>query len=352
MSYDALVDRLASDDRERRIAAFPDGSVDTYYTAFDETGDRIAARETFGDRIARGDSDSVPIERDSRAPGGQAVNMARQVHALGDEPTLYGHLEDPIFDDLPFEAVSMGEPSRISVFSFEDDALLFAERSSAIATWSLADLETAAPSGDAGEALTADAVCCGNWASAEGLADALATLAAGSFEASTFVLDPGPVSTRSDEAPLDLLEALGELEAATDVVYSVNRPELEETAAAIDADADVATDSNPDAPGADADLERLERVREAAGIMGAVLHEAEHAAAATRAETTVVENVAVEDPERRTGAGDRFGAGLAVARARDWDWETALALGNCAASYYVATGETGSRDDLRSFLEG
>lgn len=350
MPYDELADRLAADDSERRIAAFPDGSVDTYYTAFDETGDRIADREAFGDRIANGDRDSVPIERDAREPGGQAVNMARQAHALGDEPTLYGHLEDPIFDDLPFETVSMGEPSRISVFAFEDDDLLLSERSSAVANWSLADLEAAAPSGDAGEALTADAVCCGNWASVEGLTDALATLAEGSLDASSFVLDPGPVSTRSDGALLDLLETLGELEAATDVVYSVNRPELEETVAAIDADADAATDPNPDASGMDTDLERLERVREAAGITGAVLHETEHAAVATRTETTVVENVAVEGPERRTGAGDRFGAGLAVARARDWDWETALALGNCAASYYVATGETGSRADLRSFL--
>ncbi|QRV13743.1 hypothetical protein JMJ58_12345 [Haloterrigena salifodinae] len=343
MSYDALVDRLASDDRERRIAAFPDGSVDTYYTPFDAAGDRIADRETFGDRIARGDSDSVPIERDAREPGGQAVNMARQAHALGDEPTLYGHLEDPIFDDLPFETVSMGEPSRISVFSFDDDDLLLSERSSAVANWSLADVEAAVPSGDAGEALAADAVCCGNWVSAEGLTDALETLAEGSLEVSTFVLDPGPVNTRSDGALLDLLEALGELEETTDVVYSVNRAELECTAAATGADSD--------ASGIGADLERLESVREMAGITAAVLHETEHAAVATRTETTVVENVALEDPERRTGAGDRFGAGLAVARARCWDWETALALGNCAASYYVATGETGTRDDLRSFLD-
>lgn len=344
MSYDALVDRLASDDRERRIAVFPDGSVDTYYTPFDAAGDRIADRETFGNRIARGDSDSVPIERDAREPGGQAVNMARQAHALGDEPTLYGHLEDPIFDDLPFETVSMGEPSRISVFSFDDDDLLLSERSSAVANWSLADLEAAAPSGDAGEALAADAVCCGNWASVEGLTDALETLAEGSLEAPTFVLDPGPVNTRSDGALFDLLEALGELEETTDVVYSVNRAELEDTADAIDAESD--------ASGTNADLERLESVREMAGITAAVLHETEHAAVATRAETTVVENVALEDLERRTGAGDRFGAGLAVARARGWDWETALALGNCAASYYVATGETGTRDDFRAFLGG
>ncbi|NUB89528.1 hypothetical protein HT576_00580 [Haloterrigena sp. SYSU A121-1] len=343
MSYDELAERLAADDRERRVAAFPDGSVDDYYAAFDAAGERIAEREAFGDRIASGDSDAVPIEREAREPGGQAVNAARQVHALGDDPTLYGHLEDPVFEALPFEATSMGDPSRVSVFPFDDDALLFAERSSDVANWSLGDLEAAAPSGDAVEALAADAVCCGNWASIDGLTDALETLAAGSLAAGTFVLDPGPVRTRSHGAVTDLLEALGELDETAAVVYSVNRSELEYTAAAIGADSD--------ASGVDADLERLESVREMAGITAAVLHETEHAAVATRAETTVVENVSVDDPRRRTGAGDRFGAGLAVARARNWDWETALALGNCAASYYVATGETGTRDELRSFLD-
>ena len=346
MGYDELADRLATDRGERRIAAFPDGSVDTYYVAFDGDGDRIETREAFGDRIARGDPDSIPIEIASREPGGQAVNMALQAHALGGETTLYGHLEDPVFDDLPFETVSMGAPSRVSVFPFADDDLLLAERSAVGERWSLADLEAAAPSPDAREALAADAICCGNWASAEGLTDAFAALAAGDrpLEAETFVLDPGPVGARPLEAVATLLDALGELDGTTDVVYSVNRTELEETAGAIGAESD--------AIGIDGDLERLAAVREVAEITAAVLHETGVAATATRAGETVVENLSVEDPSRRTGAGDGFGAGLAVARARGWEWETALALGNCCSAYYVETGETGDRDALRSFLEG
>lgn len=346
MAYDALADRLATDGRERRVVAFPDGSVDTYYTAFDGTGDRIDDRETFGERIARGDGDSFPVERESREPGGQAAGMARQSYALGDETTLYGHLEASVFEPLSFETVSMGEPSRISVFPFDDDDLLLSRRSADIANWSLADLEAAVPSGDAREALAADAVCCGNWASAEGLTDAFETLADGPFEAETFLLDPGPVGTRSSMAVTDLLESLGDLDETTDVVYSVNRTELEATAAAIDgSDGSEASDAN-------ADLERLATVREAGGITAAVLHETDIAAAVTRDGATVIENLAVDDPSRRTGAGDRFGAGLAVARTRNWDWETALALGNCCAAYYVETGETGDRDALRSFLAG
>lgn len=348
MGYDALAEWLASDDRERRVTTLADGSVDTYYTAFDGHGDRITDRETFGNRIASADQDSFPVAVESREPGGQAVQMAQQAHALGEETILCGHLEDPVFADLPFETVSMGEPSRIDVFSFNDDDLLFSERSGDIKDWSLADLEAASASDDGHEALAADAICCGNWASLEGLTDALASLADEPLAAETVVLDPGPVSTRSREAVRELLETLGTLEATVDVIYSVNRGELEYTADAI-----VSTEmtgSGSASTDEKDDIERLVTVRDAAGITGVALHAADIAAIATETDETVVENLAVEEPRRRTGAGDRFSAALAVGHARGWDWSTALALGNCCAAYYVETAETGDRDALRSFL--
>ncbi|WP_436345194.1 hypothetical protein [Natronorubrum sp. FCH18a] len=349
MGYDALADRLASDDAERCVTTLPDGSVDTYYTAFDERGDRITDRETFGNRIASAESAPVPLERDSREPGGQAVNMARQAHALGDETTLFGHLEDPVFADLPFETVSMGEPTRIDVFPFDDDGLLFSEQSADVETWSLADLEAARPSGDPHDTLAADAICCGNWASIEGLTEALSTLAAGPLAADVFVLDPGPVRTRSREAVADLLAALGRLDETVDVVYSINREELEYTAEAVDERSESSGDTvNRDDNDA---LERLATVRETAGITAAALHASDIAAVATRAGETVVENLSVDEPRRRTGAGDRFSAALGVARARDWDWRPTLALGNCCAAHYVETSETADRNELRTVLE-
>ncbi|SFB83323.1 Sugar or nucleoside kinase, ribokinase family [Halobiforma haloterrestris] len=344
MGYDALVERLAGDGDDAtatdgpRIVAFPDGSVDEYYAAYDGEGNRIAERETFGERIARSEYDSFPIERRSREPAGQAVNMARQTHALGAETTLYGHLEDPVFADLPFETVSMGPPARIDVFPFADDDLLLAERARRIEDWTLADLAAAAGE-DPGDALAADALCCGNWVSAGGLTDALATLADGTLPTNvgTVVVDPGPVSTRSNDAIVAFLEALGDLDARTDVVYSVNRAELEATVAALDGDL------------GGGDREHVRAVRSAAGIEAVVLHETEAAVAATRDGTVALENLAVEEPRRRTGAGDRFSAGLAVGRARGWEWETALALANCCAAHYVETATTGDPSALRSF---
>ncbi|SDR15971.1 PfkB family carbohydrate kinase [Natronobacterium texcoconense] len=337
MGYNALAERLASEADPRRVTAFPDGSVDEYYVAYDGEENRITERKSFGDAIARSEYDSFPVERESREAAGQAPNVARQAHALGAETTLYGYLEDPVFADLPFETVSMGEPARIDVFAFEDDDLLLSERSETVGNWTLEDL-TEATGEKPRDALAADALCCGNWASIEGLTDALATLADGPLEADTFVLDPGPVSVRSSDDVSRLLEVLGDLESRTDVVYSVNRAELEATVTAISSGE------------AGEDDENLRTVRETAEITAAVLHESEVASAATREGVIALKNLSVDEPRRRTGAGDRFSAGVAVGLARDWEWETVLALGNCCAAYYVETARTGDRDDLRAFL--
>lgn len=114
MAYADLVERLTDEPEERTVTALPDGSVDVYYAVCDAEGERIEDRETLADRFTDGEP-SFPVERESTEPGGQAVNMARQANALGDRVRLYGHLDDPVFDDLGFERVSMGEPSRIGM---------------------------------------------------------------------------------------------------------------------------------------------------------------------------------------------------------------------------------------------
>ncbi|WP_049928002.1 PfkB family carbohydrate kinase [Halopiger goleimassiliensis] len=345
MAYDDLADRLSSHDTPTRVVCLPDGSVDSYYGALESSGDRIETRETFGERIAHGASASVPIECDSREPGGQAPNMARQVHHLGADVTLYGHLEDPVFADLPFETHSMGEPASVRVFPFADDDLLLVEQSADVRSWTLADLERAAAT-DGREALAAHAVCCGNWASIDGLTDALATLADGPLEGGVFVLDPGPVRRRSAADLEDLLSVLGDLATRTEVVYSVNRTELAATLEAVGGDGASLQDS-----GERGDLEALSAVRAAADVDAAVLHDTERAAVATLDDERAVRNLPVEDPRRRTGAGDCFSAGLAFARARGWEWDPTLALGNCCAVASVEYGQPADRETVRTLLE-
>jgi sugar/nucleoside kinase (ribokinase family) len=335
MSYDDLVDRLADDPDERTVTALPDGSVDVFYALRDAEGDRIEDRETFADRLTDGEP-SFPVERESTEPGGQAVNMARQANALGDRVRLFGHLDDPVFDGLDVERVSMGEPSRIEVYPLDED-VLFTENSSELTDWTLEEFRIAADR--PAERLSADAVCCGNWASVAGLTDAFIDLAESAIDGGLFLLDPGPISVRSDGAITDLLDALSALESTYDVVLSVNPAELE-TAAAVTDEGDGTGDT-----GSVDERERLVALRDRTEIGAAVLHAASEAVAATDEGV-----VAVEEPVRRTGAGDRFGAGLVHGLARDWGWESALALGNACASYAVATAGTADRAALRSWL--
>lgn len=333
MGYDELAKRLDRDGDEATVTALPDGSVDDYYTLSDLYGNRIEDRDTFAETVAS--TTSFPIDHESTEPGGQAVNMARQADALEDDVALFGHLDDPVFEELSVDAVSMGDPATMSVYTFADEDVLFSNDSEDIAGWSLDTYRAVAD--DPRDRLAADAICWGNWASVGGTTDALASLAAASIDGGAFVLDPGPITVRSGEAVARLFDALGALDTVYDVVVSVNRTELEYAAESLSIDAD-------------ATLARLDRLRERSGITATVLHAAAEAAAASRADTASVSNLETEAPERYTGAGDRFSAGLAHALARDWDWPVALALGNCCASHYVETAETGDRSDLRQYL--
>lgn len=331
MSYADLRARLDTDSEPRPATALPDGSVDSFYAV---SGESIDTAADFGRAIAAESVRSFPVDRLARRPGGQAVNMARQLAALGDEPTLYGHLDDPVFDDLPFETRSLGAPGEVRALSFADDEVLLAERSPDLAGWTLDDLEAV---GDP-EALAAPAVCCGNWASARGLTDAFRTLGDRSLDGGVFVLDPGRLPGVDPDRIRALADALGALESSYDVVVSLNRAELATAVEPLGGD--------PDADAA----EMARRLRREAGVTAAVMHAEDEAVAATRADTHRVANLDVDDAVSHTGAGDRFGAALAHALVREWEWPVALALGNLAAVRYVETGETGGRAALRAAL--
>lgn len=331
MSDDELTAALARDGT-RTITAFPDGSVDVYYSAYDVHGDPIKDRAAFAERLLE-DPPAFPVTRKSTEPGGQAVNTAIQADALGDSVTLFGHLDHPVFEGLGFETCSMGEPSRVAVYPFDED-VLFAERSPELAAWTLGDLRTAA--NDLESALGADVVYCGNWVSVSGMTASLRELAAEPIDGGTFLFDPGPISIRSPEAIRELFDALSALESTYDVVLSVNASELAAGATAVDCDGD--------------EHEQLAAVRDAAGITAAVLHASDEAIAITSAGTATAPTRSVDHPERETGAGDRFGAGLAHGLACGWDWELALALANACASYYAETARTADGETLREWL--
>jgi len=328
--YAEVADRL-EDVAPVAVTALPDGSVDTFYHVLD-AGGRVTSRERFGELVASG-AKSFRVEPRRSQPGGQAVNMALQADALGDEVRLFGHLGDDQFPfPFPFEAVSMGEPVRVSVLSFEERDLLLSEASADIVRWTVEDLRTVGGV----DALRTDAVCCGNWASLPGLTDALHAVAE-QAAGDTFVLDPGDLTGVGPERARAVADALGALAGSYEVVLSANRAEVEHLADRLNVDAD-------------GGAAVVESVRHAAGIAGVVRHGVSEAVAATPEGEHTVPNLETHDPVTATGGGDRFSAGLAHARAAGWSWREALALGNACASYHVEHGESGSSEALAAYV--
>jgi len=333
MPYDDLVDRLGDGLEPVRFGAFPDGSVDDYYRLRDGES-TVTSRETFAARITAG-RDSFALDHVVTDAGGQSVNAARQAAALGDDVTLAGHLDHPIFD-FGFETVSMGSPARVRICLFETDDVMLVEESADLADWAFDDLR-AALSESVDAFLERDALCCVNWASMPGLGPTLGDIAALDPDGGVFCVDPGPLSTT---VAGDLLDALAPLDGVYDVVLSVNDDEARRLA-----------DATGHGEAAPTDDDALDAIRTTAGATGVVVHGQDAAVAATPSGAVRVPTLDVSRALTETGAGDRFSAGLARSLAAGWDWDLAVAMGNACAAYYVSGNGTGSAADLRAHVD-
>jgi len=178
VSYDELCDRLnrlETGDTCCRIVALPDGSVDRWYAIAGAGGDRLEKIDAFTDQLASG-TRSFALEPIDVRPGGQAVNAATQVHALGETATLVGHLNHPVLADLPPENALDGDavhgsrgrrrPRRNPVFG-----------AGPTENWRLEDLLAVI---DWDRIVGADALCCTNWISVRGLTSVFDRLATAS----------------------------------------------------------------------------------------------------------------------------------------------------------------------------
>lgn len=328
MTYASLRDEL-SRGPSPKVVAFPDGSVDTFSSVRRRDGvfDSVA---DFERELAAG-RESFQLEPKTTAAGGQAVNMATQVHALGARTELYGHLDDPTLSDLPFSAVSMGDPADVSVLELGDDAVIVASESASIRDWTAEDLRTAM-GGDFAPIRAADGVCCGNLASFPALLDVVRSLGAGHGNDGVFVLDPGDLHIVDDDTLAEYFDALGEMDGFA-VVLSVNRAEMVRLGELVGA-------RNQ------ADETILSRIRDESSVSAVVFHGKDRAIAATRDGAVAVPNQSVSNVERTTGAGDRFSGGLTFGLASGWEWETTLALANVCTSYYVETTKTVDKETI------
>lgn len=327
--------RLADGIDPRDVVALPDGSVDRYVTVADASGDRISTRAAFADRIASG-ARSLQLTPDEVRPGGQAVNAARQVHALDASVRLYGHLDDPELGPFPFPTVSMGAPATVHVLAFEREELMLSVESPDIRDWTLDDLFAAAAV-DPDEWIDDAALVVQNWAGFPGMTDALDVLAGIDLGPGPLVFDPGDISDASTDALRSLGRNLSTLDDSIPVVVSASDGELDRFATALGVDAD--------------GTDRERRLRDELGIEAVVRHDEASAVAATAESVTAVENFDASRVARRTGAGDRFDGGLATALAADLSWPASLALGNACATQFVETGETATQTDVLDLLD-
>lgn len=271
------------------------------------------------------ETSSNPFTLDCRAD----VQMAD-----GGIVTCYGHLHAPVFDVLPFETVSMGDPAGVFVFNFNDRDLMFVNNSN-VKHWDFARLLSGQ---NISEIFGGDAISCSNWTSFPGLENAFYQLGEAQLPRIPFVVDPGDITGATPAEIEDLLGALEALQETFDVVYNGNRQEIRTTAAQL-------AESFAD------DHARLDRIRATTGITACVLHARDEAAVATRDERSRVKNFEASDPVRHTGGGDRFTGGLTFGLACGWDWETALACGNACAVGYVESGITLTIDEIISLVQ-
>lgn len=94
-----------------------------------------------------------------------------------------------------------------------------------------------------------------------------------------------------------------------------------------------------------------ETIRSRLNIQGVVVHATAFAAAASKADSKLVEGPFVEKPLISTGAGDHFNAGYALAEILEGDLEQRLQLGVATSGYYVRTGKSPTLADIRGFLK-
>lgn len=335
MPFQRLAARLA-DGPSPTVHTLPDGSIDRYCRLSAGALGPVRRRTTFAREIEAGGRKGFGLDPTRVEPGGQSVNAAAQAHALGADATCYGHLDDRVFDSLPFDTVSMGDPAVVNVLDFTDEDLLLVEDSPDLQNWSLADLRAVAP---LTEVFDVDALVCTNWVSVPAMAEAFHELADEALPRVPLVFDPGDVLGSDLHAHRDLRAAVSALQTTFEVVVSVNGAELRALAAAL---------PDPPAPPVD-DRDRVHALREAFGGAAVVKHGKQEALAATEAGVVAVENPTVE-AKRQTGGGDRFAGGLAVGLGDGWDWDVALAAGNACASYYVSTVETATAEELREWV--
>ncbi|MDZ7731607.1 MAG: hypothetical protein U5K37_12895 [Natrialbaceae archaeon] len=289
MPYDRLAQRL-EERASPALATLADGSIDQFCTLSAGGVGPLRTRAAMGREILDTNRSTFRMDIETTEPGGQAVNVAQQLHAMGSDVTCYGHLDDAVFDTLPFETVSMGDPAVVYAFNFNDSDVMFADKSTDAADWTFEDLRAVDRLSSGVQSMPS--------AGATGFPFPALLQPSTSWQPRNcpgfpFRLRPRDIVGFDRDGIEALRQALSAMQDTFDVVYNANRQEIRATAATL-----------PRPPAETHD--QLEAIRESMGIDAVVMHAPTEAAVAAGGGTSVVETVHIDRATRHTGGGDTF----------------------------------------------
>lgn len=333
-TYGTLVEKLL-DNCSGKVVTLPDGSIDIYHKVLVGRGNTANSRHEFAEWITDEATSSCRLHEVDRTAGGQTVNTAIQSKNLGDEVVVFGHLDDPIFDNLGMQTRSIGEPAEVNILILGNRELILSKAPSGFSNWNPESLYSF-PDYPM-QLREADVICVQNWMSFDNMNDLLNGISNEDLGGARIIFDPGDITGSSEAEISRLTRDIQRLADEKEVVLSLNRREMEYLIGV---------------PGIQfSELnQHLEQLRSELGLEATVIHHREWALGSTSTDSICVPNLEANSEKRATGAGDRFNGGMAHALASGWSWEVALLLGNACASYHVETGETATVESIISFL--
>lgn len=286
-------------------------------------------------------------------PGGCAVNLADGLASLGVHVDCFATLGDPVhsaFSSIVGKCHSVHswgrEPGRTLAFEFQDGKVMFSAGTQ-LADFTPEHVADCLKSQQYAQACRqAQLIALTDWTMYPHMTAVWELLRQQVFSTLTHrphiffdLVDP---SSRSHNDVRAMLRTLGSFEAHGQVTLGLNGNEANILSRLLDVAETSAISS------AENTAEQASALRTAIGISRVVIHRSRYAVSATESEQAYAFSDFCAQPQKSTGAGDRFNAGFCLGLALSLDATKCLELGCMVAAAFVRTGRSASLDELIS----
>lgn len=302
---------------------------------------RVKTIKDFGERIisAAGKSANIELVPQIEKIGGNGPLMANAVLGCGSKVTLVGLLGYPeiwpIFEPLAKECelISCGNPGTTDALEFNDGKLMLGKQNT------LADLNWGRICEIIGEdkfismLLEQNLVAITNWTELIELGGVIEKLIEKLPEKMevTFFMDLADPEKRLTSEISEVVSQISRLSKKANVILGLNLREAEQISKVLNI-------SDPVTDGVEGLKESSQRLREAVGLYGLVIHSVSFAGAAIGNESDAVKGPYCENPKITTGAGDHFNGGFCATLMGGMPLKHALLAGVSTSGWYVRNG--------------